>query len=127
MIGSRAAATSADPVGERRDFELDSFASEGGALPRATSIDKYERSLGRFIGHLRRSGLERPDTELLDYLMPVWQGLPQSLGWLFGRNESKNIASDLGAWLALIGVIAALLVSGALYFRRAEKTFADVI
>nr|WP_294556265.1 hypothetical protein [uncultured Rhodopila sp.] len=43
--------------------------SEGGALPRATSIDKYERSLGRFIGHLRRSGLERPDTELLDYLM----------------------------------------------------------
>ncbi len=26
-----------------------------------------------------------------------------------------------------LGVIAALLVSGALYFRRAEKTFADVI
>jgi lipopolysaccharide transport system permease protein len=26
-----------------------------------------------------------------------------------------------------LGVIAAMLVSGALYFRRAEKTFADVI
>ena len=31
-----------------------------------------------------------------------------------------------GFWVS-IAVIAALLVSGALYFRRAEKTFADVI
>ena len=31
-----------------------------------------------------------------------------------------------GFWVS-IAVIAALLVSGALYFRSAEKTFADVI
>ncbi|MFV9504452.1 MAG: ArnT family glycosyltransferase [Oscillochloridaceae bacterium umkhey_bin13] len=49
---------------------------------------------------------------LRDYLMPVWQGLPESAAWLFGANERKNIVSDLGAWLALIGMI------GALRFRR---------
>ena len=47
-------------------------------------------------------------SELRNYLMPVWQGLPSGVGWLFSNNERKNIASDLGAWLALIGGIAAL-------------------
>ena len=46
--------------------------------------------------------------ELRNYIMPVWQGLPSSIGWLFSNNERKNIASDMGAWLALIGFIAAL-------------------
>jgi 4-amino-4-deoxy-L-arabinose transferase-like glycosyltransferase len=45
--------------------------------------------------------------ELREYLMPVWYGLPEGLGWLFSHNERKNIASDTGAWLALIGAIAA--------------------
>jgi hypothetical protein len=46
--------------------------------------------------------------ELRDYLMPVWAGLPREAGWLFGDDERKNIASGLGAWLALIGAIGAL-------------------
>ncbi len=46
--------------------------------------------------------------ELRDYLMPVWSGLPDGAAWLFSDNERKNLASDIGAWLALIGVIAAL-------------------
>ena len=50
--------------------------------------------------------------ELRDYVMPVWRGLPAGLGWLFSDNERKNLASDIGAWLGLIGVI------GALRFRR---------
>jgi hypothetical protein len=47
-------------------------------------------------------------SELRNYLMPVWRGLPDGAAWLFGNNERKNIASDMGAWLALIGAIAAL-------------------
>ncbi|NTV63892.1 MAG: glycosyltransferase family 39 protein, partial [Oscillochloris sp.] len=50
--------------------------------------------------------------ELRNYLLPVWRGLPDGMAWLFSNNERKNIASDLGAWLALIGLI------GALRFRR---------
>jgi len=46
--------------------------------------------------------------ELRDYVMPVWHGLPAGAGWLFSDNERKNLASDLGAWLALIGAIGAL-------------------
>lgn len=42
--------------------------SAGGKFPRATSIEKYEWSLGRFVGHLRRAGLERPGAEMIDYL-----------------------------------------------------------
>ncbi len=45
---------------------------------------------------------------LRNYVMPVWRGLPEGPAQLFGDNERKNIASDLGAWLALIGVIGAL-------------------
>ena len=47
-------------------------------------------------------------SELRNYLMPVWSGLPDGAAWLFSTSERKNIASDMGAWLALIGVIAAL-------------------
>ncbi|MEI7772183.1 MAG: hypothetical protein WCI67_19480, partial [Chloroflexales bacterium] len=47
-------------------------------------------------------------SELRNYLMPVWSGLPDSVAWLFSNNERKNVASDMGAWLALIGVIAAV-------------------
>jgi 4-amino-4-deoxy-L-arabinose transferase-like glycosyltransferase len=50
--------------------------------------------------------------ELRDYLLPAWRGLPGALSVLFSDNERKNIASDLGAWLALVGLI------GALRFRR---------
>lgn len=46
--------------------------------------------------------------ELRDYVMPVWHGLPAGADWLFSDNERKNLASDLGAWLALIGAIGAL-------------------
>ena len=50
--------------------------------------------------------------ELRDYLMPVWRELPNSVAWLFGANARKNLISDLGAWLALLGLL------GALRFRR---------
>jgi hypothetical protein len=59
--------------------------------------------------------------ELRNYLMPVWQGLPGGLSWLFSGSgcqspaspdNCKNLLSDVGAWLALIGLI------GALRFRR---------
>jgi hypothetical protein len=49
-----------------------------------------------------------------DYLLPAWQGLPQSLAGKDGQvpflsqNERKNLFSPLGAWLALAGIIAAL-------------------
>jgi 4-amino-4-deoxy-L-arabinose transferase-like glycosyltransferase len=46
--------------------------------------------------------------ELRNYLMPVWRGLPDGLAWMFSNNERKNIASDVGAWMALIGLIMAL-------------------
>ncbi len=46
--------------------------------------------------------------ELRDYVMPVWHGLPGRADWLFSDNERKNLASDMGAWLALIGAIGAL-------------------
>jgi 4-amino-4-deoxy-L-arabinose transferase-like glycosyltransferase len=51
---------------------------------------------------------------LRDYLMPVWSGQPAFLvaddgrPYLFGRDESRNLLTPLGAWLALIGVVAAL-------------------
>lgn len=47
-------------------------------------------------------------SELRNYLLPVWRGLPAGLAWMFSNNERKNIASDMGAWLALIGLIMAL-------------------
>lgn len=50
--------------------------------------------------------------ELRDYVMPVWHGLPAELRWVFGDHERKNLASDIGAWLGLIGVV------GSLRFRR---------
>ncbi len=46
--------------------------------------------------------------ELRDYVMPVWRGLPEGLAWLFSDSERKNLASDLGAWLALVGALGAL-------------------
>jgi 4-amino-4-deoxy-L-arabinose transferase-like glycosyltransferase len=55
--------------------------------------------------------------ELRNYLLPVWRGAPAGLGWLFSANgcaspaspdNCKNLLSDVGAWLALIGLIAAL-------------------
>ncbi len=49
---------------------------------------------------------------LRDYLLPVWRGLPAGAEALFSANERKNILSDVGAWLALIGLL------GALRFRR---------
>ena len=52
--------------------------------------------------------LQRQVDALRNYVMPVWRGLPEGPAQLFGNNERKNIASDLGAWLALIGVIGAL-------------------
>ncbi len=56
-----------------------------------------------------------------DYLMPAWSGLPALLGGstegergglslLMSSNERKNLLSPLGAWLSLLGVIAALRV-----------------
>ncbi len=56
--------------------------------------------------------LQTQAEELRNYLMPVWRGLPASVAWLFSVNERKNLLSDLGAWLTLLGVI------GALRFRR---------
>jgi 4-amino-4-deoxy-L-arabinose transferase-like glycosyltransferase len=51
---------------------------------------------------------------LRDYLMPAWDGQPALLvaddgrPFLFARDASKNLLTPLGAWLALIGVLAAL-------------------
>ncbi len=56
--------------------------------------------------------------ELRNYLMPIWPGLPGWPGQLFSQSDCstpascKNIVSDLGAWLALVGII------GAIRFRR---------
>jgi hypothetical protein len=52
--------------------------------------------------------LQTQAEELRDYLMPVWRGLPAGVAWLFSDSERKNLISDIGAWLALIGVLAAL-------------------
>ncbi|RRR78101.1 MAG: hypothetical protein EI684_00725 [Candidatus Viridilinea halotolerans] len=49
---------------------------------------------------------------LRDYLLPVWHGLPPALAGLSSAHERRNIASPIGAWLALIGLV------GALRFRR---------
>lgn len=62
--------------------------------------------------------LQTQVTALRDWLMPPWTGLPAGLAWLFSGSacaspaSCKSIASDLGAWLALLGLI------GALRFRR---------
>ncbi|WP_129628104.1 ArnT family glycosyltransferase [Candidatus Oscillochloris fontis] len=59
----------------------------------------FDATLEKLIAQVR---------ELRNYLMPVWHGAPDGVAWLFSNNERKNIASDLGAWMALIGMIAAL-------------------
>lgn len=49
-----------------------------------------------------------------DYLLPAWPGLPTALvgednhWWLLSRNEAKNLLTPAGAWLSLLGIIAAL-------------------
>lgn len=59
---------------------------------------------------------------LRDYLLPAWPGLPSALAGedgispLFSRNQAKNLLSPLGAWLSLIGVIAALRTRRRLLF-----------
>jgi lipopolysaccharide transport system permease protein len=60
----------------------------------------------------------------------TWAGLNPLVGiidgfrWcIFGATFEPNWA---GLWLG-VGVVAALLVSGAIYFRSTEKTFADII
>lgn len=51
---------------------------------------------------------------LRDYLMPAWPGLPTELagkeghGWLFSRDERKNLMMPLGAWLSALGIVAAI-------------------
>jgi len=62
--------------------------------------------------------LQTQVTALRDWLMPPWRGAPGGLSALFSGSpcsspdRCKSIATDLGAWLALLGVI------GALRFRR---------
>jgi hypothetical protein len=57
-----------------------------------------------------------------DYLMPAWQDIPAVLTdedgrpYLFSRNEAKNLLMPLGAWLSLIGVVAALRARQRLLF-----------
>ncbi len=57
-----------------------------------------------------------------DYLMPAWPGLPALVAgepgqpWLFSSNEDKNLLMPMGAWLSLIGVIAALWARRRLLF-----------
>jgi len=63
-------------------------------------------------------------------------GLP---GWLYGLNPMAGVVGGFryclfgtglngpGVVLASVGVTALLLVSGAFYFRRMERTFADVV
>jgi hypothetical protein len=59
---------------------------------------------------------------LRDYVMPVWSGMPQALSgedgrpYVLGRDEEKNLLNPLGAWLSLIGVIAAFCVRRQLLF-----------
>jgi 4-amino-4-deoxy-L-arabinose transferase-like glycosyltransferase len=59
---------------------------------------------------------------LRDYLLPAWPGLPAALAGedgispLFSRNQAKNLLSPLGAWLSLIGVLAALRTRRRLLF-----------
>ncbi len=49
-----------------------------------------------------------------DYLMPAWSGLTQTPAGepatppLLSQNERKNLLSPVGAWLAFLGVVAAL-------------------
>ncbi len=43
-----------------------------------------------------------------DYLLPAWTGLPEGLAHLFSSSERKNLLSPTGAWLSLLGVIAAI-------------------
>lgn len=47
-------------------------------------------------------------TAARDYLMPAWSGLPGSLRHLVSSDEDANLMAPLSAWLALLGVIAAL-------------------
>jgi 4-amino-4-deoxy-L-arabinose transferase-like glycosyltransferase len=57
-----------------------------------------------------------------DYLMPAWEGVPAALTnedgrpYLFSRNQAKNLLMPLGAWLSLIGVVAALRARRRLLF-----------
>ncbi len=59
----------------------------------------FDATLEKLIAQVR---------ELRNYIMPVWHGAPDGVAWLFSNNERKNIVSDMGAWMALIGMIAAL-------------------
>lgn len=55
--------------------------------------------------------IQNQTVALRDYLMPAWTGLPQRLSVLSSRlsdEASKNLLSPIGAWLATLGVIAAL-------------------
>lgn len=43
-----------------------------------------------------------------DYLLPAWSKLPDGLDRLVSRDEDKNLLAPSGAWLAFLGMIAAL-------------------
>lgn|GEM_PF-386748 len=43
-----------------------------------------------------------------DYLLPAWSGLPDGLSDLVSRGGNKNLLTPTGAWLAFLGMLAAL-------------------
>jgi lipopolysaccharide transport system permease protein len=96
---------------------------------------KY-RDAAQVVGFLTLGGLFiSPITYPFDFVtsyLPDWLEVVYSLNPMVGLLEAIRwslLGTDMNLWLVLVPVVMAplLLVTGSLYFQRAERSFADVI
>jgi 4-amino-4-deoxy-L-arabinose transferase-like glycosyltransferase len=83
-------------------YTTDADLSETGGLPDASWVLRwgFDRTLQKLTDQL---------SAVRDYTLPPWQGLPLSLdATLFSRPDKSPLLFGMGAWLALMGVVAAL-------------------
>lgn len=59
----------------------------------------FDYSFAKFLTQVRAAR---------DYLVPAWTGRPEGLAHLFSSSEGRNLLSPAGAWLSLLGILAAI-------------------
>ncbi len=74
---------------------------EGPGLPDRSWILRwgFDHSFEKFLTQVKAAR---------DYLLPAWSGLPDGLRDLVSQGGNKNLLTPTGAWLAFLGVLAAL-------------------